>query len=191
MRERQDVLHTLHPSESTDGRVLQRCLRSVPHTEGFSNEGRYLQVCQASFTHPAARSGWEPVCAYVCMRVCVRVTPQGTPAELRAVAGLWLHCRWSLSSTRLSFGSEKLCPLFGMANKAMVPHRESHQLRAVAHAMGGQPPPPLPHGWELAILSSTLGVLLGSSLKAKPFPRWAFCSASHKSPSLLCWNTNK
>lgn len=62
----------------------------------------------------------------------VCVTP---PAELRAVPGLWLHCGQSLSSTRLSLGSENLSPLLGMASKAIVPHRESHQLRA--HAMGG------------------------------------------------------
>lgn len=158
-----------HTAPVREHRWTGHCLHSVPDT------GRILK----RRWRPPGVSGslHSPNCT-LRMGAPVCVTPPSR-AQSWAVAPLWADTE----QHQVVLGSESLSPLFGMASKAIVPHRVT-SAPCTCHGREG-------HGWGLAILASTLGIWLGSSLKAKPFPLWAFCSASHRSLSLLCWNTNK
>ena len=87
--------------------------------------------------------------------------PSRAQSSESAVAALW---EVSPSGSRLSFGSEKLSSLFGMTNRATMPHKESWQHRAMALAMGGRPPPSLLREKGAGNFSQHFGCFAGVAL---------------------------
>lgn len=166
MREtRDDHTHGTRQKAQMDGSLPSLSARHGENPQTKVETSRCVRL--PSLTQLHAQDGSPCVCDPPSRAQSWAVAPQWAVTEQHQVV----------------LGSESLSPLFGMASKAIVPHRVT-SAPCTCHGREG-------HGWGLAILASTLGVWLGSSLKAKPFPLWAFCSASHRSLSLLCWNTNK
>lgn len=95
------------------------------------------------------------------MCVTTREHPSRAQSSESAVAPLR---EVSLSSSRLSFGSEKLSSPFDVTNKATVAHEESRHHHAMVLAVGGRPPPSLLHEEGVSNFSQLFGCFAGDAL---------------------------
>lgn len=108
------------------------------------------------------------------------MTPSGHPGAAQSSGRAVAPLRAVTEQHQVVLQLREPQPLFGMANKAIVPHREPHQRRAVAHAMGGTS---IPGAWMgVGNFSQRFVCFAGFLFKSKAIPSLGFLQCLPQEP---------